>query len=421
MGAFIVSMHIRTDDQESVAQTLRDMRVARARVTPPVNNWVSFYEETASMQDAGRICELTSALSARLGTVGIGVLIHDSDFSCHWLFDRGKQVDEYNSCPDYFGDDADWGDEEEPAAAGGEPEVLLRYCREGTTLSEVEAALVPALPFAEMQVERLANVLGIDVRHVLTDYNDFADGEAEDVETIAVGGDDDGPPPRRSMRGLSLFDPSGEDDEGEVGQAPAGFGTALEEMMRGMFGGRSTATADPRSAALLQAAVAGDAARIDELAAEGVDVNASGPMRMSGVLGMPAVNQSPQFEAAPLLAAVAHNRLDAARRLIELGADVHAVHPLFGSAVHVAVTTGAPDLLRLLLDHGADPNGRDLAGRTALQALAAHRQMIRQFSKIQSSLGSLGIAIPNMNLPQPPTPTEGWEECERILREAGGG
>jgi hypothetical protein len=419
MGAFIVSMHIRTDDQEGVAQALRDMRVARCRVTSPVNSWVSFYEEQASMQDAGRISELTSELSARLDAVGIAFLIHDSDFSCHWLFDKGEQVDEYNSCPDYFGDDGDF-DEDESAAAGGNPEVLLRYCRQGTTIAEVEAALVPALAFAEMQVERVANVLGIDVRHVLTDYNDFADGEADDVEAADVGGDDDGPPPRRSMRGLSLFDPSNEDDESGAALDPGGLGRTLQEVMSNMFGGRSTATADPRTVALVQAAVAGDVARIDALIGEGVDVNAPGPMRMSGVLGMPSVQQAPQFEAAPLLAAIAHNRLDASRRLIELGADVHAVHPLFGSTVHAATTTGAPEVLQLLLDHGADPNAHDLAGRTALRALESQRQMIRQFSEMQASLGSLGLAIPNMNLPQPATPTEGWEECERILRAAGG-
>lgn len=420
MGAFIVSMHIRTNDQEAVVRALRELQVARCRVTPAVNDWVSVYEESASMQDAGRICELTSALSERLDTVGIGFLIHDSDFACHWLFDKGRQVDEYNSCPDYFGDDAEW-DEDEPAASGGQPDVLLRYCREGTTLQDVEAALVPALAFAEMQVERVAQVLGIDARHVLADYNDFANGEADDLETTAIGGDDADTPPPRSLRGLSLFDPSGEVNDPGVNRDPTGLGGALREIMSGMFGGRPTATAaDPRNAALVQAAVAGDVARIDELLAEGADVNAPGPMRMSGVLGMPAVHQAPQFEAPPLLAAIAHNRLDAARRLIDRGADVRAGHPLFGSTVHAAVTTGAPELLRLLLDHGADANAKDLGGRTALQALKAHRQMIRQFSEIQSSLGSLGIPIPNMNLPQPATPTEGWEECELILREAGG-
>lgn len=68
-----------------------------------------------------------------------------------------------------------------------------------------------------------------------------------------------------------------------------------------------------------------------------------------------------------LIDAVAAGRIAAARTLLELGFDVNALgrgdQPINGSwetALHVAADAGRIDLIRLLLDHGADPAVRDV-------------------------------------------------------------
>lgn len=56
----------------------------------------------------------------------------------------------------------------------------------------------------------------------------------------------------------------------------------------------------------------------------------------------------------------------AAIALIELGADVHAVHAGTGTPLHSAVRANAPEIIRCLLDAGSDPSMKNEKGQTAL-------------------------------------------------------
>ena len=87
---------------------------------------------------------------------------------------------------------------------------------------------------------------------------------------------------------------------------------------------------------LQDAAKAGDIAQIEALLAQGADVN-------QGVL------------ATPLIYAIQEGHADAAKLLIERGADVNKQATL-GAPLHVAASEGMADMVVLLLDHGADPN-----------------------------------------------------------------
>ena len=158
MGLFCVSMHFRTSDDKALTAALGRRGVAHYRVVPPRKGWTSLYEQRASEQNDEWIRELAGGLSADLHVAGISFLVHDSDVACYWLFDDGRLVDEYNSCPGYFDEDA--AGEERPGPSGGRPDVLVRYCRTGVRQEDLAAVLGEETLFADSVIERLLKMRG---------------------------------------------------------------------------------------------------------------------------------------------------------------------------------------------------------------------------------------------------------------------
>jgi len=426
MGAFLVNVHVRNEDHGSLMEALRELPVDRGWITPAKNGWASVYEERASTQDDAWIRELGGSLSGKLDARTVAFLVHDSDFLCYWLFDRGELVDEFNSCPDYFNDD---GGDRSVSTAVGRPELLLPFCRPGTRLRDIERILAQEPTFAESYLEELAPLLGIDLDRALTDYRDFDKGQADDSEAEFFGTE----PPKspKAPRGPAILrfpegdaaDADASEDEpiDDESAPPAGFLGRNMEKFLGFL--RPAAPHDPLVAELVQAASEGNVSEIDRLVAAGVDIEGTAPLKLPKQESTPLVARMLQggglsIQVSPLLAAVAGKQLDAARRLIELGADVNAGHVIFGTPVHGAASGGAPELLRLLLDAGGGINEVNAQGQTPLQALLAFRAMANQLDQLRS----LGAALPAGFLAQfeKLLPTEGWDECEGLLRERGG-
>ena len=105
------------------------------------------------------------------------------------------------------------------------------------------------------------------------------------------------------------------------------------------------------------AAFFGHAETVEALLAAGADVNRASRESMK----MP-----------PLGSAMAVQRNDIARKLIEHGADVNgkAVNDL--TALHTAAARGNLEAARLLLDHGADPNATSTDGKTPISYAEEH-------------------------------------------------
>lgn len=100
---------------------------------------------------------------------------------------------------------------------------------------------------------------------------------------------------------------------------------------------------------LVDAACAGNTATITRLIAAGADPN----------------YQNSQINT-PLMWAVTHRHLDAARVLLASGADVNRQDVLGGTALIVAAANGDLPMLEMLLRAGADARVTDHDGNTAL-------------------------------------------------------
>jgi hypothetical protein len=71
----------------------------------------------------------------------------------------------------------------------------------------------------------------------------------------------------------------------------------------------------------------------------------------------------------PLNYAARYNAVDAARLLIENGADIHVRNDWRRTPLHAAVLGSAPDAAKLLVESGADINAKDKQDITPLQTV----------------------------------------------------
>lgn len=393
MGAFIVNINVRTDDADAVVTKLKRRKTGRAWVTPSVNGWVTVCDEDASNQDDRAISKLARELSKSLAVPAIAFMIHDSDFCCYWLYDRGKRIDDFNSCPGYFDDG-----EGDPT---GDPEALLPYCQPGTALEAVRAAMTQERTFAEEQLGDLAGFLGIDPDRVHYDFRDFGpDGEA-DVEATFVGDDgakSDGKAtikmPTRGPRAKSIG----------IGQ--------LEQLISSLT---ATAPVDPIVRELVAAAAVGDVPAIERLVAGGAAIDGEAPMPAATGVD-PRLNAG--FAVTPLLAAITSRHVDAARRLIELGANVHRQHPMFGQPFDIALRVCSPKLLTVLLDAGVDATSRNRMGITALATLAHVRASTEQIRKLIALHESQQQTAP-AHFAKLLVADDAIAACEQLLSERG--
>jgi ankyrin len=74
----------------------------------------------------------------------------------------------------------------------------------------------------------------------------------------------------------------------------------------------------------------------------------------------------------PLIPSVLSDQLDAASALLTSGANVEATEEAGVRPIHLAAEVGDPQLVALLLDHGARLDAQTTDGRTALAIATAH-------------------------------------------------
>ena len=134
MGSFITNLHVRGADQESIATALQSLRATPAYLSGGRGDaWVSVFPDGVD-QDSAALQTLGAELSQRLQRPVIAFLVHDSDIFAYMLFDKGKELDRYDSAPGYFS-----GENLKPT--GGTIDVLMPYCARGTSAEQLTRLL----------------------------------------------------------------------------------------------------------------------------------------------------------------------------------------------------------------------------------------------------------------------------------------
>ena len=103
----------------------------------PNNGWISIFEEVSSQGDWDEALRITVELSKSFKTSAVAFSVYDSDILTYSLYEKGALKDEFDSAPSY------WGVSDEDALKRkGRADVLLTLCRQGTTEEELAGLLI---------------------------------------------------------------------------------------------------------------------------------------------------------------------------------------------------------------------------------------------------------------------------------------
>jgi hypothetical protein len=299
VGRHTSNYQVRSTEREDVRRAMRRLARGAFHVTRPAGGWISVYDEAAERQDEDERRRLARGLSRRLHTGVLALLLHDSDVVSYLLFDDGTLIDEYDSCPDYFG--------EVPAPkhrrTQGRPARLAAYASQPGRAARLERVLDRRQEhtFEDVRLQALARALGIPPKRALANLSDLEGVEPESPRSAA-------------RRVAELFDAI------EYEEGPAAVRRLLEA-------GVAPDASRGRVSALGEAASLGQVSVVKVLLEAGA-----------------------RDDAALLIAGDART----ATVLLQHGADVNHRDASGRSALWNAVEVGAADLVRVFLRHGAD-------------------------------------------------------------------
>lgn len=330
MGSFFTNCQIRSQSAEGCRRAAASIVAASCLVTDSKNGWVSLFDEQSESQDLQEIQRVAKAFSSKLATAVFGFLVHDSDMFVYVLHDKGKLVDQFNSCPDCLG----------PVSASerkkwaGQFKKLLPLVPKKASLTAIQNVLGKKRTFEEEKVRDFARLMGIDEERACTGFKYL----------------------QESDHGFTV-----------------------------VYGKHHSAD----SAALLAAAEKGDLAQVRVLLQRKTSPNildrfgrsllvASLTLQRNEMaLALLEAGADPFFgdRGDAVWAAASHgNRAVLAKLLQNRPKQLMASFP---EALNSAVAMGQGEVVEDLLKAGADPNTRDAAGRTPLiTACSRGHQMI---------------------------------------------
>lgn len=180
MGAFFTNFQVRNISTKAIGAAVPKLTKSRAYVSPESNGWTTVYVEAAEDQNDETLRAIAGGLSISLKADVLAFLVHDSDIAVYWLYRNGTLTDEFNSAPDYFGEDVD---DKTRERVSGNVDALLPLCVASTTRSQLDEVLHPPdgpPTMAEDIVIELAKLLGIDESRASLGFKYF-DEEGEEM------------------------------------------------------------------------------------------------------------------------------------------------------------------------------------------------------------------------------------------------
>jgi hypothetical protein len=158
MGVFFTNYHVRKVDAEACAKALTTLISSRALVTDSKNGWTTVYDEQSESQDDNVLHRLAKALSSKLKTTVIAMMVYDSDIFVYLIYENGKLVDQFDSKPDYFGPVSEARKKE----WRGEFAKLIPYAKKKSSIQDFKRVAEKKLVFEEERAGEFSQLLGID-------------------------------------------------------------------------------------------------------------------------------------------------------------------------------------------------------------------------------------------------------------------
>jgi GNAT superfamily N-acetyltransferase len=163
-GPTFGSIHVQTDDagavERAALKTLPRLgRTAGTSVSGPRNGWVAVHDELCD-RDPRQLQRLAKELSYTLAAVVLSIGVESGAVVRYNLYDRGSDVDEYLSVPEFYGS-LPPGD---VIALGANPTVVARLtgADAGRVRAVARTAASPAdLPSATELIRAIAETMGV--------------------------------------------------------------------------------------------------------------------------------------------------------------------------------------------------------------------------------------------------------------------
>lgn len=178
MGAFYGVTYLRTDEREPILELLTELNrqnQTQFLLGPPVRGWLGVYS-----QHHGQDERVAASIARKFKGDVLHVLVHDDDVFSYTLFQRGKHIDSYNSCPDYFGPVPS----RDKKRLQGQPELLGHLLPSPDDLPALQKMLSESKEnspvFASSTLEEFAGLLQLP--NALTSYEYLMQGESDGVE-----------------------------------------------------------------------------------------------------------------------------------------------------------------------------------------------------------------------------------------------
>jgi hypothetical protein len=101
MGNFYTNITVKGPSQQDLADFIQTQG-RTAYVSNTIRGYTVIFDEKREEQDTRVLAELAAQLSSKLRCAALSVLNHDDDVLMYQLYENGKLLDNYDSCPDYF-------------------------------------------------------------------------------------------------------------------------------------------------------------------------------------------------------------------------------------------------------------------------------------------------------------------------------